>query len=301
MFRDDFADFCGPETQRAYQHLFNMENYLRFVAKWELVGAHGVAWKDALGIIGVKALEQMEKDAELRLIDVERRNVMSYLMLNQLKDVIVSEQNWDLFSRKLGHKEVLQSQLQVLNRLRGKAMHCRPWTADDLTTLGNALALLSRLTMSYREERLAGEFVGEPPLRRVPTPLRGQIRRIADEHGAPERRRWLLTAFGRVGAYHKTSLALRRGGFSEAAAHRAFLQTQLDCFFVTTDAAVGRMDLYLPVVLQDAAVRALISQLEMIEPLDGTTPVDLEEPRGERLDGVFRLPTQLPPPLRLPG
>lgn len=300
MFRDGLADFCGVDTLDAYRKLFNAENYLRFIVKWELVGQFGEIWRTALGAIGTKAEEQMTRDAAHGLLDVERHNVMSYTMLSQLQSIITGA-NWTHFDANWPKKEYLETQLEVLNRLRGKAMHCRPWSPDDLAALDATLLILSRFTHSYRAQERTAQIHASPAMRLVPQPLRGRLSRMASTAGATSTpRKWVLQHFGQVGKYNKVGLALAGGAFEDGAPATLFTRTGLDCFFAASDPVTGRLDLYLPRVLPQAALTSIINEVERIEPLNGELPPTSRVEAGDRLDGLFRLPVALPLSLSMP-
>lgn len=301
MFQDGHADFCGADTLDAYRKLFNTENYLRFIVKWELVGQFGETWRTALGDVGTKAEDQMTRDAAHGVLDVERHNIMSYTMLSQLQSIMTGA-NWTHFESNWPKKEFLVAQLEVLNRLRGKAMHCRPWSIGDLEALDATLLILSRFTRTYRTQERNAQLQASTSMRSVPQSLRGRLSRIAAAAGvASAARKWTLERFGRVGKYNKLSLGLNGGAFDGAAPTALFTRTSLDCFFAASDPVTGRLDLYLPTVLSQHGITTIFGEVERIEPLSGELPPMPPTEAGDRLDGLFTLPVALPPLLSIPS
>src|SRR5579871_5192712 len=94
---DDDAMFCQPSCESAYNRLYNIEAYLRFMLRWELVGEFAEHWKDQLGEALKEASERLDQEQALRIIDADTFNIMSYMMLGDLKDIMLREKVWPLF------------------------------------------------------------------------------------------------------------------------------------------------------------------------------------------------------------
>lgn len=295
MFIDGLADFCSTETRDAYSKIYNVENYLRFIIKWELVAEHGDGWRAALGKAGLDAVRKLKDEDKVALIATEKLNIMSYLMLSDLRTIMMDEVNWPLFAKVWGTHDYLGQQLVLLNKLRAKVMHCRPLTSIDLATLQRTLDTLEALSRRYREQISAAVPGGGV----VPKPLRPLLRRL----NAPKagESRWILESRSEVSRYWRLGLALQGGGFRDDDALGIFAGTGHDCLFAAADPGSGRLDLYVPIKIAASTLSDILPRISAIRPLDGTLPGALpaDEPE-DRFDGLFRLPIDLPASLRLP-
>jgi hypothetical protein len=297
MFEGGVANFCSPGTKEAYEKLFNVENYLRFIVKWEILGEWGADWHVGLGATAESAMKMREEEAAAGIIDNESHNIMSYLMLTELSRLILDE-HWILFKASgWGKQEMLKAELQGLRMLRNKVMHCRPLTELDLRTLERVIDRLADLTRKYRVLNQGAVPVQRPSRRQLGalavyvTRMRAAARRVSAE--------WEVAALTKIGSYNRVDLSLN-GAFAAEAGVDLFRRSGLDAFFAAVEPQQGRLALFLPEKLGGTELDAIFKAVAHITPLDSRDPVEESVVEtNERIDALFRLPVEFPLPLRI--
>jgi len=292
--QDDAASFCRPNCERAYSRLYNIEAYLRFMLRWELVGAYAENWQGQLGRVLDEARERLEQERALRIIDADELNIMSYMMLGDLKDVMFKDGVWSLFRQQWPPQDLLQSDFKLLIAVRNKNAHYRPVTARDMRTIERLQTTISEMTDHYRRER-ANAFLKAPD--KLPEPLKEPVLEWVasiDDEDSP----WASVTATKLDKYYRLDGALRRGALPEDAVHQIVTFGRADCLFAGLDAASGRLSLYLPKEIGAAQAGRLIRHAMALTPIE----VEVDPPSREelpRLDYVFDAAVQLPAPFRL--
>lgn len=291
--QDDTALFCRPDCQRAYQQLYNIEAYLRFMLRWELVGGFAEHWRAQLADVLIEAESRLEQERALRIIDADELNIMSYMMLGDLKDVMFREAVWPLFKQSWPPQDLLQSDFKLLIAIRNKNAHYRPVTARDRRTIDRLQTLISEMTDHYRRER-ENAFPKAPD--KLPENLRGPaeewVKTLEDE-GSP----WASVAVVKLEKYFRIDACLKRGSLPTDAVQKIVSDGRADCIFAGLDAPSGRLILYLPKNIGSAQAERLIRVASSLTPVEtDLAPLSREEP--PRLDYVFDTQISLPVPFR---
>lgn len=290
---DGTAIFCQPGCQSAYERLYNIESYLRHMLRWELVGAFAEGWQQPIADQLRSAEERREHEGNFRVIDADDRNIMSYLMLTDIRDTMLSPKVWPLFKNHWPPMENFKTTFQLLNALRNKNAHYRPVTARDLRTLDRILEDLSDFTAHYAKERRAIRSVQPSNL---PEPFKEPIMAWA-EMIQTSQGTWGNLRLGRVGAY-LCVMAATRSGVLPTDTIELLLKGRADCFFAGFDPSAGRLDLYLPMKINKAQCDRLIAAVQALK----TEEVEVEASLAEepaRLDYVFPIDVELPVGFRL--
>lgn len=290
---DGKAIFCQPGCQDAYERLYNIESYLRHMLRWELVGAFAENWQDPISKLVQAAEERREHESGLRVIDADERNIMSYLMLNDIRDTMMGPSVWPLFKAYWPPMDNFKTTFQLLNALRNKNAHYRPVTARDLRTLDRIQEDLSDFTAHYAKERRAIRWV-EPT--GLPEPFKGPVKAWSDQITAGEGT-WGSLSLGRVGHY-LCVMAATRSGVLPANTMELILKARTDCFFAGLDPASGRIDLYLPMKINKAQSDRLIAAVTALRTEEVEIDAAFAE-EGPRFDYVFPIDVQLPVGFRL--
>lgn len=292
--QDDTASFCRPNCERAYSRLYNIEAYLRFMLRWELVGAYAENWQDQLGQVLDEARERLEQERALRIIDADELNIMSYMMLGDLKDVMFKEGVWLLFKQQWPPQDLLQADFKLLIAVRNKNAHYRPVTARDMRTIQRLQTTISEMTDHYRRER-ANAFPKAPE--KLPDALKEPVLEwVASMEGGASP--WATVTTTKLDNYFRLDAALKSGALPDDAVHRIVKAGRANCLFAGFDAASGRLSLYLPKGIGTAHAGRLVRQAMALTPSE----VELDMPYREelpRLDYVFDATVQLPAPFRL--
>ena len=116
-----------------FSRIFNIESYLRLLVRWELKGGHGSSWK---GIIptNIKNEVNLRKNQEQKIgcVDVVSSNMLSYLNLSELKDVLILPTLWKNLKSHWSARNIVLADFQKLMAVRNKVAHFRPITKNDI-------------------------------------------------------------------------------------------------------------------------------------------------------------------------
>lgn len=290
---DGRAIFCQPDCQSAYERLYNIESYLRHILRWELVGAFAESWQNPIAELVKAAEERRAHEGTFRVIDADERNIMSYLMLNDIRDTMLEPSVWRLFKSNWPPVENFKTTFQLLNALRNKNAHYRPVTSRDLRTLDRIQEDLSDFTAHYGKARRLIRSV-EPDA--LPEPFKATIVAWAGEIASGEGT-WGSLTLGRVGPYLCIMVATRTGVLPSNTIE-LILKARADCFFAGFDPASGRIDLYLPMKINKAQSDRLIAAVRALKTEEVEVDAALAE-EGPRLDYVFPIDVELPVGFRL--
>jgi hypothetical protein len=294
--QDDTAQFCRPNCQRAYGRLYNMEAYLRFMLRWELVGAFAENWKTHLADVMDEAEKRLEQERALRIIDADELNIMSYMMLSDLKDVMFRDTVWPLFKQQWPPMDMLQTDFKLLIAVRNKNAHFRPVTPRDLRAIERVQTIISEMTEHYRRER-ANAFPKAPD--KLPDPFKGPVMKWLGSMESEEAP-WATLTVTKLQNYFRIDANLKRGALPADAVQRIVTDGKADCLFAGLDAASGRLSLYLPKSIGAAQAGRLIDTAMMLAPIEAEL-VPLAREEAPRLDYVFEADMLLPAPFRLEG
>lgn len=290
---DGVPQFCGPRCEEAYRALFNIESYLRFMVRWELVGKYAEQWEQMLGEAVEEAAGRREEERRIRKIDAEE-TILSYLTLSELKDVIFDEKVWLLFKDHFPPRDMCLADFKLLIAVRNKNAHFRPMTDRDLAIVRRCLEDMVGYTRGYSqqraEERLLDAAKLFAPFETQVTPWAASI---AD--GASV---WSSIQVRALGQYVRVDLALKEGLLPADVVRSLVRKAKVDCVFAGLDAASGRLTLYIPKSIGEPQLGRLVEAAKAIEPLTDTVATE-PGPEATRLDYVFAHDVRLPAPFRL--
>jgi|GEM_PF-4883434 len=290
---DGKAIFCQPGCQDAYKRLYNIESYLRHILRWELVGEFAESWQNPISKLVKAAEERREHEGTFRVIDADERNIMSYLMLNDIRDIILEPSVWPLFKSHWPPVENFKTTFQLLNALRNKNAHYRPVTLRDLRTLDRIQEDLADFTAHYGRARRLIRWI-EPTA--LPEPFKSTIMPWASAVESGEGT-WGSLSLGRVGPY-LCIVAATRSGVLPSNTIDLILKAKADCFFAGFDAASGRIDIYLPMKINKAQLDRLVAAVRSLKTEEVQVDANLAED-SPRLDYVFSIDVELPVGFRL--
>ena len=287
--------FCSDEDLGAYRRLYNLEAYLRHMVRWELVGLFGHEWFDKLGGIRTSALKTRKDEQELRIIDYDRRNALSYTVANDLQTTIDGVL-WAQISGWMPPAEILFAELTVLRALRNKSAHLRRLTPRDLRSLDRIELTFVHCTANYREVRREAVSITSASSREVPASIRPALRAWVQDANAPDGR-WTTLTMQLVGSYLRIDARLRVGAFHPEAVARAVDAAGTDAFFLCLDEPVGLISVYIPNCLERARATSLVNALRNMTTIGDALQEDSIE--VEYFDFVFPGTVELPAALRL--
>lgn len=285
---DGTAVFCQPDCQNAYQRLYNIESYLRHMLRWELVGKFAENWTQPIKERLKEADERRQHEGNFKVIDADDRNLMSYLMLTDIRDTMTEEAVWPLFKDDWPPLEHFKATFQLLIALRNKNAHYRPVTPRDLRTLDRIEDNLMDFTARYGRDRRKIRSV-EPD--KLPEPFKVPVVTWAQSI-TPDEGVWDSLKLGRVGPYLVLMARAREGALPPDSID-LLLKAKTDCFFAGFEATSGRLDLYLPMSVGPRQAERIIAAAQALE----TQGVEVEEGFADevpRLDYVFPIEVQLP-------
>lgn len=285
---DGKAVFCQPACQAAYERLYNIESYLRHMLRWELVGKFAENWTQPIADRLKEAEERRQHEGNFRVIDADERNLMSYLMLTDIRDTMMEDAVWPLFKDDWPPLEHFKTTFQLLIALRNKNAHYRAVTARDLRTLDRIEDNLIDFTARYGRDRRTIRSV-EPD--KLPAPFKdpvvGWAQSITADEGV-----WDSLNLGRVGPYLVVMARAREGSLPNDSID-LLLKARADCFFAGFEAASGRLDIYLPMTIGAKQAERLIAAAQGLK----TQAVEIDaglDDETPRLDYVFPVEVQLP-------
>jgi hypothetical protein len=137
-----------------YRTLFEIESYLRWLARWELRGNGGAEW---LGLLPEELLAEVRvrirQEQEARVVDDLKSGLLSYLHLSELKDLLCTTL-WDrCLAKQWPDREVVIAEFKQLIAVRNKVAHFRPVTAWDVGVVRRFSEYLERWSKRYRTVR----------------------------------------------------------------------------------------------------------------------------------------------------
>ena len=143
---------CHDLDRTCFALLFEIENYLRLVLRWELRGRFGKEW---LGILPAdvksNAKARVAQEREIGYLDPRKSSLLSYLNLSELKDLIVESSLWNsCFKFYWPPQEVVRTEFRKLLAIRNKSAHFRPVTSRDLRVAHRFAEDLADWSRQYR-------------------------------------------------------------------------------------------------------------------------------------------------------
>ncbi|WP_242359866.1 hypothetical protein [Anaeromyxobacter sp. SG17] len=148
------ARLCRDTDADTYRTLFDIEAYLRLLARWELRGHAGRSWAGTLSAT-VRSDAESRRAQELAdgIIDPLESGLLSYVHLSDLKDVLVGPL-WAKCSRHWrASLDIVKSEFKKLIAVRNKVAHFRPVTDWDAKVVVRFAEDLTRWTRPYRKLR----------------------------------------------------------------------------------------------------------------------------------------------------
>ena len=288
---DGLSTFCSGDAETGYRLIYNIEIYLRFMLRWELVGARGHQWKDMLGDAKANATRLQNEERALKVIDADERNILSYTLLSEIKDTMISDKVWPLFKDDWPPQELFLADFKVFNHVRHKAAHFRRLTARDLGAVERFKTIVTDMTSHYRKQRrnigavAAGDERGLPPA--MAAPLKEWVAACEAEDS-----RWASVGFRRVMQFLIVDAQLRHGAFAPSAVAHLVEQAKTDALFLALDETRGALRAYVAVCLDDKQARSLIAALIAFKKIDEELyPEDVVD---EMFDFVVPFEVELP-------
>lgn len=285
---DGKAVFCQPACQAAYERLYNIESYLRHMLRWELVGKFAENWTQPIETRLKEAEERRQHEGNFKVIDADERNLMSYLMLTDIRDTMIEDAVWPLFKDDWPPLEHVKTTFQLLIALRNKNAHYRAVTPRDLRTLDRIEENLIDFTARYGRDR---RTIRSVEANKVPAPFKDPVanwaQSITTDGGV-----WDSLNLGRVGPYLVVMARARKGSLPSDTIDR-LLKVKADCFFAGFEAASGRLDMYLPMTIGPKQAERLIAAAQGLQ----TEHVEIDAELADetpRLDFVFPVEVRLP-------
>ena len=145
--------FCSKDDLELFRLLFELENYLRVLVRWELRGTRPHDWRGMIPQdILSKAKHRREQELSIRYLDETKSGELSYLLLSELKDLIM-EPLWDRFKSSWPPKDMVQVEFKKLLAIRNKVAHCRPVTDRDARVAHRFAEDMADWTRYYRKVR----------------------------------------------------------------------------------------------------------------------------------------------------
>ncbi len=153
---------CGALDRSCFALLFEIENYLRVMLRWELRGRYATEW---LGVLPAEfknnAKQRINQEREIGYLDPRKSSVLSYLNLSELKDLIVDSPLWGgLFKFYWPPQEVVRTEFRKLMAIRNKSAHFRPVTLRDLRVADRFAEDLVDWSRQYRRARADSRMLG---------------------------------------------------------------------------------------------------------------------------------------------
>jgi len=286
------ANFCSSDAQEAYRLVYNIEMYLRHMVRWELVAKAGRDWKTLLGNAGNAADARRRNERELRLIDADERNLLSYLLLTELKDVMTSEAVWPIFKNRWPPQDLFLADFKIFNAIRAKVAHFRPLTTLDMRAIDRFRSIVEQMTAHYRGQQRAEKQL-DPDAPGIPEPIvepiKDWIRECASGTG-----RWASLAVSAVHAYVVIVARLRIGSFAPSAVSALIDGTRCDALFLSIDEPAIALKAYLPRCLKEREAVAMMAGLRGF----GLVEDELFPDEGEPEHFDFSVPFDLPLPMQ---
>ncbi len=293
---DGLSTFCSGDAESGYRLIYNIEIYLRFMLRWELVGAHGHQWKGLLGEAKTNALRLQGEERALKVIDADERNILSYTLLSEIKETMISDKVWPLIKDDWPPKELFLADFKVFNHVRHKAAHFRQLTARDLGAVDRFKGIVTDMTSQYRKKRRNAGSVAIDDDRGIP-PLMLPLLLDWMEQCTVADSRWSSVSFRRLTKFLIIDAQLRHGAFSPSAVGHFIDNARSDALFLGLDATTGALRAYLPVCLEERQINTVIPALmAFLKVEEELYPEDMED---EMFDFVVPLSVELPMEFRL--
>lgn len=146
--------FCHHYDEGCFRVLFNVENFLRTLVRWEIRGRNPTDWKGLiLAEVIREAEERQRQEREIGYLDIRKSGLLSYLTLSELKDICLGPLWEPCFRLQWPPHDVVQSEFKKLIAIRNKSAHFRPITVRDLRVAVRFAEDLADWTRNYRHIR----------------------------------------------------------------------------------------------------------------------------------------------------
>jgi hypothetical protein len=142
--------FCHEDDTECYRLSFEIETYLRVVARWELRGRNPADWRGLIpSLILAEAEARQEQERSIGYLDERKSGILSYLNLSELKDLILGPL-WPAFRKQWPPEDMVRSEFKKLIAIRNKIAHFRPVTSRDRRVVRRFAEDLADWTAFYR-------------------------------------------------------------------------------------------------------------------------------------------------------
>lgn len=287
---EGLATFCHGNAENGYRLIYNIESYMRLMLRWELVGANGVRWREALGEARQQAEKRQERERELKFISTDERNLLPYTLLSELTAVMTSAEVWPLFKHAWPRQDLLTSDLEVFNAVRAKVAHFRQLTDRDMGVIERFKTIVIDMTAHYRKQRRSQQVL-DPENLDLPSRLKQPIKRWVGDT-SKEGGRWATVNVRKLPTYAVVDAQLRSGSFSPGAVARLVDETSTDALFLCLDRGPGALRAYLPLCLPEDDARKLVEGLWSFQAIEDD--LHEEEEEDEIFDFVMPIEVELP-------
>lgn len=294
---EGLANFCSGNAEKGFRLVYNIELYLRHMVRWELVGQHGADWKSVLGELAKDARQRQVQEAELRLIDSSPHNLLDYLLLTEIKNIMVSEAVWPIFKNRWPPQDMFLADFKLFNAIRHKVAHFRAPTDLDLRMLGRFKDVLVASSSHYRQQRRGAKLVDASSVNGVAKSLQATLLEWENDCADPEGR-WRSFEVRQVGKYFAIEAEIRTGSFSPDGATRVVKQCKSDAFFLCVDETMGLLRAYVPKCLAEQPAGSLLPSLFAFPTLEDT-PHEEDDIVIENFDFIMPHRVELPMDFRV--
>lgn len=293
---EGLANFCSGNAETGFRLVYNIELYLRHMVRWELVGERGNDWQTVLGDLKGAARSRQTQEAELRLIDTNPRNLLDYLLLTEIKDIMVMDAVWPLFKNRWPPQDMFLADFKLFNAIRHKVAHFRAPTDRDLRMLERFKDVLVEATAHYRQQKRGAKVIDPLSIDGIADSFQATLAAWSADSADPEGR-WRLFDVCKVGKYLSINAEVRAGSFSQDGATRLVNESRCDAFFLSLDETRGLLRAYVPTSLQEEAASRLLPNLFSFPTVEDS-PLDDEDLVIERFDFILPYRIELPTDFR---
>ncbi|PBB81229.1 hypothetical protein CK218_12745 [Mesorhizobium sp. WSM3879] len=295
MFSSEgLASFCSGNAEIGHRLVYNLELYFRLMLRWELVGNSGKGWKSVLGSLYKEASDRRHEESQLRIIDVDSRNLLSYLMLSELKDIITSEAVWPLFKDRWPPQDIFLAEFKIFNQLRHKAAHFRPLTDRDMRQLEKFKVMVVEMSAHYRQQRRGAKLIiAAEQLEKLPEEFQNGIQGWAADCAAQDGR-WSDLVVKKMGKYLVVDVRLRAGSFAPRVVSRLVDDTGCDAIFLSINFGTGALRIYIPFALKADEAKLMLNGIKSFQSAEEDLVGDDFDLMPETFDFVMPYEVELP-------
>lgn len=150
------ANFITDVDRLCFEHMFDIENFLRTLIRWEMRGNKPREWKGLFDPEMLKEAEaRLNTERDIAILDARESSILAYLTLSELRNVLLD--NYVSFRGETWPPQgILDSEFRKLIAVRNKIAHFRPATERDLRIVERFSEDLVDWSKNYRSIRKRG-------------------------------------------------------------------------------------------------------------------------------------------------